>query len=174
MATEITGVEETLKKLDLIQRSISDRKTRRQVMRKPAETVVKAARPKVPIYRPKTRSGKTKRTGIHYRYSNGKVVAGYLPGNLRLSIGRLSLRKAALEYIGPRFSKRGKGGGLFGPKTGRVDGYYAAMMAGSQRAFRQKYLEPALAQSAGKVFQQAEDAIEKKLAELERKTGLGK
>lgn len=176
MSIEIQGTEETLRKLDEIQKSITDRKLRRRVMRKPANTVVKAARPRV-----------WKGKKLHYRYStpkvvkkrrakkgSGVIVAAYLPGNLRKSIKRLNFRKSAREFIGPRLSKRGKSKGVFGLNATKVDGYYARFLKGSEAAFRRTFLEPALTQNAGKILKQAEEAIDKELKKLETKTGLGK
>ena len=65
-------------------------------------------------------------TKQHARYSGGKAVAVYKPGNLRRSIQILPLR-------------RGKSSVLVGPKTGRgsVDGFYARFLE-----FGTKYITP--------------------------------
>ena len=143
-------------------------------MRKPAQIVVKAARPKVP------RSRK-----IHYRYStpkvlkrrrakkgSGRIVAAYLPGNLRKSIKRLNFRRSSREFIGPRLAKRGRTKGVFGLNSTKVDGYYAQFLKGSRAAFRKAFLEPALTANATKVVQIAEQELNKELAKLKKKTGL--
>ena len=40
---EVIGLQDTLRRLDAVQKSINDPKLRRRVMRKPANIVVKAA-----------------------------------------------------------------------------------------------------------------------------------
>lgn len=142
-------------------------------MRKPAKIVVEAARGKI-------RNSKR----IHYRYStpklikrrrakkgSGRIVAAYLPGNLKKSIKRLNFRKTFREYIGPKL-KRGNTKGVFGLNATKVDGYYAAMMAGSQNNFRRKFLEPALNENASKILQTAEQELDKEVQKLKNKTGL--
>jgi len=165
---------EVIRKLDKIQKSITDRKTRRKIMRKPANIVVKAARPKIP------RSSK-----VHYRYStakiiksrrakkgSGRVIAAYFPGNLRKSIKRLNFRRSDREFIGPKLAKRGKTKGAFGLNATKVDGYYAAFIKGSKAAFRRAFLEPALNANASKIVQVAEQELKKELDKLKVKTGL--
>lgn len=55
----------------------------------------------------------------------GKIVATYMPGNLRRSFKTLVFRKSAAVYVGPKLDKRGSGGVFTGS---RVDGYYAHWM----------------------------------------------
>ena len=166
-------LQEVLRSLDEFQNSISDRKLRRRVMRKPAKIVVNAARPKVP------RSKK-----IHYRYStpkvvkrrrtakgSGVIVAAYVPGNLRKSIKRLNFRKSFREFVGPKLRK-GNTKGVFGLNATKVDGYYAAMMAGSEQAFRKRFLEPALTANARRILKTAEQELDKEIAKLKKETGL--
>jgi len=57
----------------------------------------------------------------HHRYSKGKIVATYYPGNLRRSIGVIRLKNSFFKWIGPRKSRNSKG--EF--KGSKVDGYYA-------------------------------------------------
>lgn len=52
----------------------------------------------------------------------GKIVATYMPGNLRRSFKKLVFRKSASIYVGPKLDKRGSGGTFSGNRT---DGYYA-------------------------------------------------
>ncbi len=69
----------------------------------------------------------------HSRYSAGKVVATYKPGNLRRSIQRLPLRRAkSAIYIGPR--SRGE----------NPDGYYAPFLEyGTQNMSARPFIGPA-------------------------------
>lgn len=74
----------------------------------------------------------------HYRYNTpkisgnlrapngmGKIVATYMPGNLKRSFKTLVFRKSASIYVGPKVDKRGSGGKFSGART---DGYYAHWM----------------------------------------------
>ena len=80
----------------------------------------------------------------------GKIIATYMPGNLKRSFKTLVFRKSASVYVGPKIDKRGSGGTFAGA---RVDGYYAHWMefgapeAGIQP---QPFVRPAAA-SAGPV-----------------------
>lgn len=126
----------------------------------------------------------TRSKRIHYRYStpklikrrrakkgSGRIVAAYMPGNLRKSIKRLNFRKSAREFIGPKLNK-GSTKGVFGLSATKVDGYYAAMLAGSETKFRQRFLEPALNQNAGRIVKIAEEELDKELQKLKNKTKL--
>lgn len=167
-------LEQTLRKLNQLQKRIDDKKMRRRVMRKPANIVVKAARPKIPRSR-----------RVHYRYStpkivksrraakgSGRVVAAYYPGNLRKSIKRLRFRRSSREFVGPRLAKRGKTKGVFGLSSTKVDGYYAQFLRGSRAAFRRAFLEPALTANASKILQVAEQEFRKELDKIKRQTKL--
>ena len=63
--------------------------------------------------------------GIHVRYSNGKVVAWYYPGNLKRAFRALLFRKSAAVFVGPKLDKAGSRGYFSGK---RADGYYAHWM----------------------------------------------
>ena len=173
MTVDERELREVLKALDNIQESITDNKLRRKVMRKPAKIVVDAARPGIP---------KSKK--IHYRYStpkvisrrrakkgSGVIIAAYVPGNLRKAIKRLNFRKTFREYIWPKL-KKGNTKGVFGLSATKVDGYYAAMMAGSEKKFRERFLEPPLRQNASRILKTAEQELDKELDKLKRQTGL--
>ncbi len=49
-----------------------------------------------------------------HRYSNGKIVASYSPGNLRRSIGVLPLRRSRSVFVGPRTGGNRKNDGWYG------------------------------------------------------------
>jgi hypothetical protein len=74
----------------------------------------------------------------HYRYDtpkvsnklrapngSGRIVATYMPGNLKRSFKALIFGRSAAVHVGPKLDKRGSGGVFSG---GRVDGYYAHWM----------------------------------------------
>jgi len=74
----------------------------------------------------------------HYRYDtpkianklrapngSGKIVATYMPGNLKRSFKTLVFRRSAAVFVGPKVDKRGSGGVFAGA---RADGYYAQWM----------------------------------------------
>lgn len=169
-------LEEIVKGLDRIQNQFSDKKTRRRIMRKPANIVKKAAQNEVKD---------SKR--IHYRYStpkivkrrrakkgSGIVVAAYYPGNLRKSIKRLLFRRSFREFVGPKI-RRGSSKGVFGLNATKVDGYYAAMSRGRNSTadkFRKQVMEPGLRKSASRALQAAEEAVEKEIQKAKRQTGL--
>lgn len=52
----------------------------------------------------------------------GKIVATYMPGNLKRSFKTLVFRRSASIYVGPKLDKQGSGGTFSGA---RADGYYA-------------------------------------------------
>lgn len=174
MSLQPGELEAVLRKFDEIQKSITERKTLRKIMRKPADIVVKAARPRIPrarriVYRYSTpKLIKSRRAGK----GSGKIIAAYMPGNLAKSIKRLNFRKSAREFVGPRLAKKGKTKGVFGLNSTKVDGYYAQFLSGSRAAFRKQFLEPALAASASKALEAAEKALDKELAKAKQKTGL--
>ena len=149
-------------------------------MRKPAKIVVDAARPKVTVRQVTKKRGKE-----NPRYSTPKIInrrrakkgsgvirAIYLPGNLRKSIKRLNFRKSFREYVGPKLTSPKGAVPRFGLNATKVDGYYAAAMAGSEKAFRRRFLEPALTANAGRILKTAEQELDKEIAKLKRKTEL--
>lgn len=174
MSLQPGELQTVLRKFDQIQKSITDRKTLRKVMRKPADIVAENARPRIP---------RSKR--IHYRYNTakliksrrarkglGRIVAAYVPGNLRKAIKRLTFRRSARQFVGPKLAKRGKASGVFGLNNTKVDGYYAQFLSGSRAAFRKQFMESALSASAGKALEAAEQALDKEIAKAKQKTGL--
>lgn len=102
---------------------------RKKILRKAAAPIRDDARSLVPeandyVYRystPKV-SGK-----LRAPKGTGKVIATYLPGNLRKAIQTLSFRRSSDIYVGPRANKKGTHG-TFGRTTNTVDPYYAHMV----------------------------------------------
>lgn len=58
----------------------------------------------------------------HSRYSGGRIVATYYPGNLRRAFRTLQFRRSAAVFVGPKLDKGGTGGEFRGR---RADAYYA-------------------------------------------------
>lgn len=58
----------------------------------------------------------------HSRYSGGRIVATYYPGNLRRSFRTLVFRRSAAVFVGPKLDKAGGKGDFRGNRT---DAYYA-------------------------------------------------
>lgn len=169
-------LKEILKALDKVQKQFSDKKTRRRIMRKPADIVKKSAQNEV-----------TDSKRVHYRYStpklvkrrragkgSGVVIAAYYPGNLRKSIKRLLFRRSFREFVGPKI-KKGSSKGVFGLNATKVDGYYAAMSRGrnsTAEKFRKEVMEPGLNKSASRALQAAKEAVNKEIQKAKTQTGL--
>lgn len=69
------------------------------------------------------------------RYKNGKVVATYMPGNLRRSVQVLDLKETSAKFVGYVVQPRGKGKGTFSSES-KVDGYYARFVEIKQSPLR--------------------------------------
>jgi hypothetical protein len=153
---------------------ISDLEERKRINKKAATAVQNAARALAP------RSRKP-----HFVYSTPKTVSGqrakrgsakqfrtkYLPGNLALSIRVLNLRRAINAVIGPRIlnNPRAK---VYGRNERNVNAFYAQMVYGSAKAFRDRVMAPALAaqsQRVQKIIEREVEALKRKAA---RKNGL--
>lgn len=99
---------------------------------------------------------------------SGKIVATYMPGNLKRSFKTLVFRKSASVYVGPKLDKRGSGGTFAGA---RVDGYYAHWVEfGAPEAGikPQSFVRPAAA-SAGPVVLRLATQLLKKVIENKAK-----
>lgn len=124
----IDGVEALDKaSQDLLKRL--DAKERRKILRKGAAVIREDARSLVPeawdeVHRYSTPKlfGKTRAPK-----GKGRIIATYLPENLRKSIQTLNLRRTTAVFVGPRKTK-GKSMGVFGRTVSRVDPYYAHMV----------------------------------------------
>lgn len=107
-------------------------KDRRRISRKAASKIAVAAR---------RNTGFNDSPRAHFR-KNGEQRIRYNPGNLRRSLGVVSLRRSKDAFVGPRFAT--KRATAYGGVGQPVDGYYAAILYGSALAFRRRVLEPAL------------------------------
>lgn len=141
-------VNDVMRRLDAVANKIKDPKKRRRIVRRHALIVVHAAQQRAP------RSSEP-----HFQYFTGGVKlakgvrtaigaglkrAKYDPGNLKGSIQVLPLRKSPSAIIGPRVQRGVKEGDIFGPISGRYNAYYAQMVYGSAKAFRDRVMIPAL------------------------------
>jgi len=146
-----------------VEKSVGDfsRKDRRRIVRKAARPVVKQMRAIAP---------RSKRP--HYRYPKGQPRVKYNPGNLRRSIKVLPFRKTADAFVGPQFAR--KRAPEYGAPGQPVDAYYAAMIYGSARRFRQRVIEPAARSSESQVIarlkKESRAAIKKAAAQRGIKT----
>ena len=105
-------VNELVRKL----RQVSDtaKKDSRQAFKEAAPVLISAIQARAP-----------ESDAPHMRYSNGKVVATYSPGNLKRSFRALLFRKSQAVFVGPKLDKAGSRGDFSGT---RADGYYAHWM----------------------------------------------
>lgn len=121
-----------------------DKRDRKKVLRAGSAPVRKTARNLTP-----KRVSRPDRTDLNPRYLNGKIVAYYLPGNLRKAVRTLSFRRSNDVFVGPKFG--GKSRRVYGRTVSSADGYYAAMLFGSAKRFRSRILEPSIRQNAAEV-----------------------
>jgi hypothetical protein len=150
---DFNEVDDCIKRIAKALDEVSDEKERLRVNKKAGEFVKNAARAKAP-----------RSTKPHYVYSTPKVSTGrrakrgsatryrtkYLPGNLQLSIRVLSLKRAIRAVIGPRILRKARAK-VYGRNARNVNAFYAQMVYGSAKAFRDKVMLPALQQQEGRV-----------------------
>jgi len=103
-------------------------KNRRKVLLKAAKILTESIRSYVPVapkivVRYKYKGKNAKKSGK----GEGKIVAIYLPGNLRRSIKVLPLRRTEAVFVGPKLAKGSSSKGFFASNS-RVDGWYAHFM----------------------------------------------
>jgi HK97 gp10 family phage protein len=115
------------------------------MLREAAKPLVMAARNNAPVG-----------TKVHYRYSQGAVVAEYYPGNLKRSVRVLDLKKSPDVFVGPKVTKGSKG--TF--KGARTDAYYAHMVEyGTSNTPAQPFMRPAWSATEGEVKRRVELAL---------------
>lgn len=93
----------------------------------------------------------------------GKIVATYMPGNLRRSFKTLVFRKSAAVFVGPVLDKRGGGGTFSGART---DGYYAHWVEyGAPEAgiAPQPFVRPAVAAAGGTTLRLATEILKREI-----------
>lgn len=128
VAAAVKDLEDRLKKKVLL-----------EAYKKASKPLIAAAKSLVPVgdtaY--KDRKGRWKHINLPYkRYRNGKVVATYMPENLKKSIGFFQPRRkrsnSIVAYVGPKSGR------------GKYDGYYGHMVEFGTKYMRaQPYLRPA-------------------------------
>lgn len=141
-------VDDVIRRLDAVAKTISDPKQRRSIVRRHAKLVVQVAQQRAPksskphfqYFTQQVKLSKSTRT----KRGAGLKRAKYDPGNLKGSIQVLPLRKTIDAIIGPRVQRGVKEGDIFGPISGRYNAYYAQMLYGSAKAFRDRIMIPAL------------------------------
>jgi len=124
---------------------------------KAAIPMVKAIQAKAPVY-----SG-----GQHHRYSNGKIVATYYPGNLRRAIKVLKFNRSKYAvFVGAKLDKTGSGGDF---KGNRVDGYYLHMVEyGTDKQSAQPFFRPGAEQTKDAVLRDATIRLRNRIVEHAR------
>ena len=129
------------------------------------------------------RAPKSKRP--HYMYHTPKVIKSrrakrgsalsfrtkYIPGNLRLSIRVLSLRQAVRAVVGPKFLRNPRAKS-YGKNRRNVNAFYAQMIYGSARAFRDRIMGPALVAKERQVRAFMDKEVEKLKDRAAKKHGL--
>ena len=118
-----------------------------------------------------------KGTKVHHRYKTAKLsgglrapnglgqkVATYLAGNLRNSIVDITstkkkYRKSGSGIIGPVYRTRALKSGQYGSTEKNADGYYAHMIFGSAKSFRQEVTGRALSNKRGPILQSVKSEL---------------
>lgn len=141
-------INEVMRRLDSVAKEIKDPKVRRRIVGRHAVIVVQAAQQRAPKgdkphFQYFTKGVKLAK-GVRTARGAGLKRAKYDPGNLKGAIQVLPLRKTPDAIIGPRVQRGVKEGDIFGPVSGRYNAYYAQMVYGSAKAFRDLVMIPAL------------------------------
>lgn len=133
---QIDGFRELQRKLEKLGETRQTRRLLIPVLKSAARPTLKAAKREAPVSQ-----------APHHRYSNGKIVATYEPGNLRKSLGVITVkdRKNASIIVAPRAGAKRK-----------FDGYYAHMVhEGTVNQPANPFMERAFAQTKGQVSNDA-------------------
>ena len=158
--TTISEINTTIKKLEQAATNINKSK-RKQLLGR-------AAAPVRSELRKRTKVGRR----VHKRYSNGKLVATYYPGNLRKSMSVLrKLKKSPDLFVGPDYGGR-KGVTEYGGTGRPADGYYYAMWAGSKSAFISRVRNPAVNAARTKSIEEVRKRFLKLYPAEARKLGI--
>jgi hypothetical protein len=153
---------------------ISDLDERRRINEKAAVTVQNAARALAPRSRKPHFVYKTPKTVTGQRAKRGSAKqfrVKYLPGNLALSIRVLNLRRAINAVIGPRILTNARAK-VYGRNDRNVNAFYAQMVYGSAKAFRDRVMAPALAAQTNRVKKIIEREVDKLKRQAAKKNGL--
>lgn len=142
----VSGMNTIAINLDKLRKEFGD-KAIKKIQEEAGKLIINSAKAKVPVSKKP-----------HNRYSNGKIVATYYPGNLKKSIGivKFKQKKGKITFVGPRLAKNQTGGDFKGNKT---DGYYGHFIEYGTKAGQsaQPYMRPA--------YDETKDAVKNKLAD---------
>lgn len=109
-------------------------KARKELLRKSGRPMLEAVR----AYAPKGR--RSKRAVVTLK-DGGKVA--YYPGNLKISIRYLPLRKTADVFIGPKVYAKRRDGDVFGLSKAKAEAHYAHMIErGTRLQKAQPFMRP--------------------------------
>ena len=152
LTKDLKEVMDTLKK---IPKDAVPKRKRRAALRKAAKPMVAYAQAKAPVLRDRRKVTVTLKSGDRVTY---------YPSNLRMSIRTLTFRKTKSDaiFIGPKITKRRKGGDEYGKTRSKVDAYYAAMVEyGTRNMDKTPYMRPAYESTKGQVIQIATQEVKK-------------
>lgn len=160
--------KEVVAKFNAIVKEIKDPNKRREAVKEGVSFVVAGARKRAP----KSQKPHYLYTGVtklisNIRASRGSVVdkrIKFYPGNLKLSIQHLErLRRTPDAIIGPKIVRNPRAK-AYGRNERNTNAYYAQMVYGSAKAFRDRVMVPALLESESKVIA----AVRRKAKEIIR------
>jgi HK97 gp10 family phage protein len=140
---DLLKLEQDILKLS---QKITDGQERKTALNAAGQTLVDSMVRKVPV------SNK-----VVKRYSNGKVVATYYPGNLKRSIGILDFKDKNNVYVGVEIKPKGQGKGTFSGSN--VDGWYAMYVEYGKR--KNPFIRPAVDEVGSTVIRNMESFIER-------------
>ena len=147
-------INEVLKKLKQIPVKALSIQERKKALRKASRPLIAAAKAKAPVMKSRASATVTLKTGERVTY---------FPGNLQMSIKEISFKRSgATVFIGPKITKRRKGGDQYGKTSSKVDAYYAAMLEyGTRNMSARPYMRPAFNSSKQQVLQIATAEVKK-------------
>lgn len=160
---------DTMRRLENVLKELDTPEKKLPILRKQARKIAKAAQKMAPRGKRTNFLYDTPKLLANRRAKNGfgRKKATILQGNLASSIRTLSLRRARSIYVGPVILKRIRSGSVFGPSN--PNAYYAQMVYGSARAFRNQVMIPALNQTKSAIIKGLGISIKRKVRELAKK-----
>lgn len=172
MGIDEREIRDVLKRFDKVLKEVNRPDQKLPILRRQAQKIVKAARNRAPVSKKP-----------HYLYNTTKILANrrakrgsgmrkamFIPGNLKYSIRTLALRRARKVYIGPKILKKTKMGAVYGPHN--PNAYYAAMVYGSAKAFRNRVMIPALMSTRQAIIKGLERSMKTQITKFARRQKL--
>lgn len=162
-------IEQLKKKLSAI--SVTAKKDSQKAFKEAAPILIAAIQSRAPESEEPHYRYKTPKILGRLRAPNGlgRIIATYMPGNLKRSFKTLVFRKSAAVFVGPKLDKKG-GGGTF---TGnRVDGFYAHWMEyGAPEAGipPQPFVRPAADAAGGQTLKFAVELLKRAIERTAKK-----